>query len=144
MSDDIKRKKYIKKESKEILLIYDMSDKIRFNLLKLHINQILKLEPKIKIILTFREQPTFLSERNDYVDLRVGRLKTADSIYLTRLFSMGPIDEIERQKSWWDLSYLKGMYSAEENILDCKGIPLMLIMLAFSLRSLPLNNIKIK
>lgn len=62
-SGDINRAMNIQNETRQILLIYDMSDKIRVNLLKLHLNQVLKQEQtklKIKIILTFRDQPDFL------------------------------------------------------------------------------------
>lgn len=93
------------------MLIYDIQENFRENLINLHIKQITKLHPQIKILMTFRYQPDFLQSRSDYQGIKVGPLKNSEAILLTRLYSMGPIDEqIERKNSWWNIDYLKDLY----------------------------------
>ena len=67
-----------------------------------------------------------------------------DSIQLLRHFAMRPLDEQEKKYSFWDPKYLKNLYQYEEIILDCQGMPLLLIMLAFVARLMPLQCIEIK
>lgn len=100
-------------ESRQILLIYDMSDKIRVNLLKLHLTQVLNQEQtklKIKIILTFRDQPEFLIKREDYSSIKLGLLNSTDSIQMLRYFALRPLDEQEKKYSFWSPKYLRSIY----------------------------------